>query len=89
LTKCQQSDHLKFGEALYFNIHPSFGPENTFQSYSYAYSSKSGDFIHIFNRNGKFLAKKLTFKWQKVDIYFEMVQFDPMVPIKKGLMATN
>jgi len=58
LTKSQDGDHLKFGEALYFYIHPSFGPKYTFQSYSYTFSSKFGDFIDIFNRNVKSLAKK-------------------------------
>jgi len=30
LRKCQDGDHLKFGEALHFYIHSSFGPKNTF-----------------------------------------------------------
>jgi len=50
LTKCQ--------EALYFYIHPYFGPKKTFQSYSYTFSSKFGDFMHIFNTNEKKLAEK-------------------------------
>jgi len=32
-----------------------------------------------------FWQKNISFIWQKVDIYFEMVQFGPMVPEKKGL----
>jgi len=31
--------------------------------------------------------KNITFIWQKVDFYFEMVQFGPMVLEKKGLIA--
>jgi len=39
--------------------HPSiFWTKKHFQSFSYTFSSKSGNFIHIFNRNEKFLAKK-------------------------------
>jgi len=57
LRKCQDGDHLKFDDALYFYVHPSFGPKNTFQLYSFTFSSKFGDFIHILNRNGKLLAK--------------------------------
>jgi len=49
--KVPDGDHLRFGEALHFFIHPSFGPKNTF-------SSKSGNFIYIFYRNEKFMAKK-------------------------------
>jgi len=58
LIKCQDGDHLKFGEAFYFFIDPSFGPKNIFQSNSYTFSSKFGNFIHILNRNEKFLVKK-------------------------------
>jgi len=58
LTKCQHGNHLKFGEALYFYIHPSSGPKCTFQSYLYTFSSKFDDFIRIFNKNGKILVKK-------------------------------
>jgi len=55
---CQDGDHLKFGEAIFFFIHPSFGPKNTFQSNSYTFSFKFGNFIHIFNRKEKILVKK-------------------------------
>jgi len=37
----------------------------------------------------KFWRKNITFVWQKVDIYFEMVQFGPMVLEKKGLATIN
>jgi len=68
LKKCQDDDHFKFGEALHFYIHPSFEPKNTFLSYSYTFSSKSGDFIYIFfykNRRLLFSGEKKTFmlKW--------------------------
>jgi len=33
--------------------------------------------------------KKITFLWQEVDIYFEMVQSGTMVPEKKGLEGTE
>jgi len=89
LRKCQHGDYLKIGEALYFYIHPSFGPKNTFQSYSYIFSSKFGDFIHIFNGKREISGgKKIAFIWRKVDIYFEMKQSGPMVPKRKGLVST-
>jgi len=34
----------------------------------------------------KFWQKKITFIWQKIDIYFGMVQFGTTVPKKKGLL---
>jgi len=54
--KVPQGDYLKFGKALYFYIHPSFRPKNTFQSYSYTFSSIF--LMENFNGNGKILAKK-------------------------------
>jgi len=58
LKKCRDSDHLKFGEAFYFFIHPSFGPKNAFESNLYTFTSKFGNFIRIFNRNENILVKK-------------------------------
>jgi len=61
LRKCRDIDHLKFGEALYFYILPSIGPRNTFQLYLCTFSSNFGDSIHILNRNGNFMIKKVYF----------------------------
>jgi len=36
-----------------------------------------------------FWQNKITCIWQKVDIYFEMVQYGTMVPKKKGLVDST
>jgi len=86
LKKCQDGDHLKFGEAFYFIIHPPFGTKKTLFNQLHAlFHSKVGNFSHMFSRNEVvFLGKKISFMWRKVDICFEMVQFGTMVPKKKG-----
>jgi len=58
LKKWQDGDYLKFGEAFYFFIHSSLGPENTFQINSYSFSPKFVSCILIFSRNEKILVKK-------------------------------
>jgi len=66
----QDGNHLKFIEALYFYVHPYFGPKNTFQSNLCTFSSKSGDFIYILNRNERILAKKDYFYLVKSGHFF-------------------
>jgi len=56
--------------------------KSTFQLDSSTFSFKLGDFIHIFNRNRKFIEKKTTYIRRKGEIYFEMVQMDPWCPPK-------
>jgi len=48
-------------ETLYFYIHPSFEPKNTFQLYSCTFSFRLGNFIHILSRNGKKFREKKEF----------------------------
>jgi len=65
LRKYQDGDYLEFDEALYFYI-LSIRPKNNFQLYSCTFSSKFDNFIHIFNKNDKFLAKKEFFFGKKL-----------------------
>jgi len=58
LKKCQDGNHLKFGEAFYFFIHPSFGPKALPNQICTLFHPKFDNFIHISDRNEKILAKE-------------------------------
>jgi len=83
LTKSQDGNYLKFGEAFYFFINPSLGPKNVFnQIHTLFHPILESSSIFLIEMK-KFQQKKITLIQQKVDIYFEMVQSNTMVPKQK------
>jgi len=71
-------DKNSIGEAIDFYIHPTFKP----QKY-YTYQLWSIYFNDILNRNENYWWKETIFIWQKVEIYFETIQFGTMGPKKR------